>query len=721
MRSRSPWPGLAVVLSLVVTPAARAAETLLPLRADTPPVIDGRLDDAIWQQAPKVTGFKTWTPDFGVDMPDQTVVFMAYDAENLYFGFRSYDTEPGRIRASVAARDAVVSDDWVCINLDSFGDQQSLYALYVNPLGIQADSRFAAGQEDFGFDAVWYSAGRIDDEGYTVEVRIPFKSLRYGSGKTVRMGVIFERRVTRRSEQGTWPPLDPAIGPNFLTQNVPLVFSDIRHYTLLELLPDVTYNHQEARGERGLERIEGRGDFGLTGKYGVTSQLTLDGTYNPDFSQVEADAGQVDVNRRYALFYPEKRPFFLEGRDSFNFAGANYGPLQSVVHTRTIVNPIAGVKVAGKLAPADSVASIYAVDERPAGEAGANEQRYAQVSVLRYKHALHGDSYLGGFYTGREQGGAFNRVFGADGSIRVTGASAVGFHAFGSSTRIGEAGDTLDGHAVLGEFAHDSRSISVYVGARDVSRHFDTWTGYLTRAGVFGATAAINPRLYPKSAFFRRIEPSFVIDQVRDHASGLWEGWNQPGLLFVLPRNGRVSVSYHWSSEVYLDEEFDTSGVQLLTSAQLTRQLTVRGTLNRGRAIYYSLDPFPGRQTSASATLIYQPTEQWLFDVRATYAGFTRASDDERIYDYAIYRAKTSFQVNKYLFFRGIAEYNTYRSQLTTDFLGSFTYIPGTVLHAGYGSFYEKARWVDDGLAPAAGLLETRRGFFLKASYLWRM
>jgi len=535
------------------------------------------------------------------------------------------------------------------------------------------------------------------------------------------MGVIFERRVTRRSEQGTWPPLDPAVGPNFLTQNVPMVFTDIRHYTLLELLPDATYNHQEARGARGLERVAGRGDFGLTGKYGVTSQLTLDGTYNPDFSQVEADASQVDVNRRYALFYPEKRPFFLEGRDSFNFSGAGYGPLQSVVHTRTIVNPIAGVKLAGKLAPADSLASIYAVDERPTETAGPDDSRYAQVAILRYKHALRGDSYLGGFYTGREQGEAFNRVLGADGAIRVTGASAIGFHAFGSTTRAPGAGEATAGHAVLAEFAHDSRNLSVSLGARDISQDFDTWTGYLTRPGVFGATAAVNPRFYPRSAVVRRIEPSFVTDHVRDAPSGLWENWNEPGLLVLLPRNGRVSASYHWSTEVFRGEAFDTSGVQAVATAQVTTEVTLRGTFGHQRAIYYDADPFPGRLTSATATAVYQPTEQWLFDVRATYAGFARASDGERLYDYAIYRAKTSFQVNKYLFFRGIAEYNTYRSQLTTDFLGSFTYIPGTVLHAGYGSFYEKARWEERGLVPAPGLLETRRGFFFKASYLWRM
>ena len=190
---------VAAVFLLVCPRPARAADPLKPLRTSTPPVIDGDLGDAVWQSAPTVTGFKTWMPDYGKDMPDQTVVYYAHDAENLYFAFRAFDSEPNRIKASIAARDGVSADDWICINLDSFGDQQSLYALYVNPLGIQGDSRYAAGREDFGFDAVWYSAGRIDSQGYTIEVRIPFKSLRYGDANPVRMALIFERRVTRRS------------------------------------------------------------------------------------------------------------------------------------------------------------------------------------------------------------------------------------------------------------------------------------------------------------------------------------------------------------------------------------------------------------------------------------------------------------------------------------------------------------------------------------------
>ena len=694
---------------------------LVPLRAAVPPVIDGDLSDAVWLQAPSVTGLKTWYPDFGKDMPDETVAYYAYDAENIYFAFRAFDSEPGRIKASMAARDTIGADDWICINLDSFGDQQALYGLYVNPLGIQADSRYAAGKEDYGVDIVWYSAGRIDDKGYTIEVRIPFKSLRYGGSNPVRMRLIFERRITRRSEQGTWPELDPKIGPNFLVQNTGIEFADIRHYRLLEVLPDATDSRHLTRPDEALEQTSGGGDLGVTAKYGVTAQLTLDGAINPDFSQVEADAGQIDINRRYALFFPEKRPFFLEGRELFNLVGADYSPLQYIVHTRTIENPAGGAKLTGKVAGADNISAIYAVDELADDEVAPCGPTHAQVAVARYKRSLNDDSYAGGFYTGREIGDAFNRVFGGDASIRVTKSGSLGFYAFGSDTKQAGAAESTSGHAVLGNYAADSRNLALYLGAQEISGGFETWTGYLTRAGLFQGTAVVTPHLYPKIRNVRRVDPTLTSDHLRDQASGLWEHFNETSITVRLPRNGSVSAGYHWSNEVFNGESFLTSGVRLAAGAQLTKQITVSGSVTHGDAIYYAADPFGGTSSGAALLLRYQPAEQWQFEGRATYAGFSRASDGRRLYDYAIYRGKASFQVNRYLFFRAIAEYNTYRRQLLTDFLASFTYIPGTVLHAGYGSLYEKVQWDDGRYVPGTSLLETRRGFFFKASYLWRL
>jgi hypothetical protein len=373
-------------------------QPLKPLRTETPPVIDGLLDDPVWAQAPSETGFKTWRPDIGKDMHEKTVVYYAYDRENLYFAYRCYDHEPSKIKASVAARDTISQDDWICLNIDTFNDQQSLYMFYVNPLGIQADSKFEGNQEDYTIDFVWFSAGRIDAEGYTAEVRIPFKSLRYRQREPVEMGVILERHISRLSEAGTYPGLDPSRGLDFLTQTRPLQFSGIKHHTLLEILPAFTYGRTSLAGQGTLQPQKAKSDLSLTAKYGLTSQLVLDATVNPDFSQVESDAGQVDFNLRYALFYQEKRPFFLEGREKFTLAASESGnPLESIVHTRTIVDPLLGFNLIGKVSPRDTLASIYALDKL---EPGA-EQNYAHVTIARYKHALSGDSFIGGIWTGR--------------------------------------------------------------------------------------------------------------------------------------------------------------------------------------------------------------------------------------------------------------------------------------------------------------------------------
>jgi hypothetical protein len=712
-------------VSLWAARPAFAADPIQPLRAASPPVIDGRLDDQVWQQAPNASRFITWLPDYGADLSERTIVYYAYDAENLYFAFRAFDREPTKVKASMAARDTIRQDDWICINLDSFNDQQALYSFYVNPLGIQADSRFAANKEDLGFDAVWYSAGQVDAEGYSIEVRIPFKSIRYNRRDPVTMGVVVERMISRKSEDGTIPALDPKMGMNFTIQTQPIVFTGIRHYTLAEVLPAATYSQQQLAQSGQLATASSGGSFGVTAKYGITAQLTADGTYNPDFSQVEADAGQVDINLRAPLFFPEKRPFFLEGQDVFNLGGPSQtGPLQAIVHTRTIVDPLAGAKISGKLAARDTISLLYSADEIRQDTGGGEEpidRQLAHVSVVRYKRSLNQDAYLGGFVTDREQGGSFNRVAGADGTLRLSDSSALGFYAFGSSTRLPESAATETGRALGVEFSRDTRNLLLLAGGNDISTGFATQVGYLTRNGVSSVRAVFGPKFYPKRGLVRRIETSLNTERTRDAYSGIWESYSEASAILRFRGAYSWRFGYHVSSEVFEGEEFPTSGFSTVVSAQIRKQLRLSGSLGRRDGIYYSADPFGGRTIQAVAAVVYQPFEQWYQQVTLTYQEFDRASTGQQVYDYTIARSKTSFQVNRYLFFRAIFEYNWFRRQLVTDFLGSFTYIPGTVIHAGYGSLYQQARW--DGLEYVRdrSYVELRRGLFFKASYLWRL
>ena len=720
-RSHRAFLGWLLFIAAALTGFAAGDEKLKPLqpfRADIPPVIDGVLDDPVWAQAPSETGFKTWRPDFGKDMQEKTVVYYAYDRENLYFAYRCYDSEPSKIKASITARDTIVRDDWVCLNLDTFNDQQSLYALYVNPLGIQGDSRFEGGQEDYTIDVVWYSAGRIDDEGYSVEVRIPFKSIRYRSREPVEMGIIFERSISRLSEGGTYPPLDPARGFDFLTQTRPLHFFDIKHYTLFEILPAYTYGKTNLIERGSLEPQRARSELSLTGKYGLTSQLILDGTVNPDFSQVESDAGQVDFNLRYALFYPEKRPFFLEGREKFTLAATEEGnPLMSVVHTRTIVAPLLAFKLNGKLGPRETIAAIYAMDELPAG----SSEDYAHVTIARYKHALSGDSFVGGVLTGRFEGSHYNIVAGSDGYIRINPSSYFGYQALASQTKQADASGEIEGHALNFLYYYNTRNHLFEVTFQDLGKDFASETGYLTRNGLTRLKLGFVPMIYPKSRTFLRIDPIFHTINIRDKFSGLFETYDTFDLRLIMPRNTTLIAGGRYQTEVYLGERFGRSGFRLIGQSQITKQVRLETRYVYGEKIRYVEDPYQGRGSDATFEVTFLPSENLHFGLDLAYSDFFRSADGAKEYDYTIIRSLNIYQVNKYLFFRAIVEYNSFYKRMMTDLLASFTYIPGTVVHLGYGSLYEKLAWRDEEYVPSERFLETKRGFFFKVSYLWRL
>jgi hypothetical protein len=727
-RTASTLAFLAVFAS-VLPAVARGAEFFKPPRTDVPPAIDGRLDDAIWREAPSLSAFKTFIPDFSREPSEKTVAYMAYDAENLYFAFKCYDREPDKIKAAVASRDTIRPDDFICINLDTFNDQQALSAFYVNPLGIQTDSRWASGREDFSADFVWSSAGRLDLDGYTVELCVPFKSIRYAGKKRVEMSIFFERRISRRSEHSSYPALDPARGYFFMTQMMPLELDDIRQYTLLEVLPAFTFGrtqeaNESAQGELVRNKDLDIDDLSLTGKYGVTSQLILDGTWNPDFSQVEADAGQVDVNLRYDLYFPEKRPFFLEGSEMFQLAGASEAdPLLAVVHTRTIVDPRVGFKLSGKVGKKDTVASIFALDESPSSDPvfEPGDDKYAGFAVLRYRRAVAEDGYLGAFYTGREYTGGFNQVAGADGQLRLSKSSIAGFHGFGSWTRTGSESTAAEGVALGLDYLYDTRDLGLSLAFYDVSRDFQTDTGYLTRQGVAGLQASVSPRFYPKSRFFRKIMPNLSAAVVKDLPSGLFETNDALGVVVLLPGNTTVQAMGRYSTEVFLDRRFDTSGGLFQLLSQVTKALYLRGLYFRGNSIRYVADPYQGYGNRIMGGVTYKPSEKFDLTASLNYSDFFRRSTHEKEYGYAIWRGRLTYQMNKYLFFRGIVEYNSFRRELLTDLLASFTYIPGTVIQLGYGSIYDKVDWVDGEYREANRFFEMKRGLFFKASYLWRL
>lgn len=713
-----------VMLSTLCAVSLGAQEILKPLRTDTPPVIDGKLDDAPWQQTPAVTGFKTYAPDYGKYMSEATEVWAAYDSENLYFAFRCYDSEPDKIKSVVTSRDNNRSDDWICINLDSFSDQQSLYCFYVNALGIQSDSRFAAGTEDLNADFVWYSAGKIDEKGYTLEICLPLKSIRYTDGDPVTMGVVFERRISRRMEQGTYPALKPERGMAFQTQMMPMIYVDLKHYTLLEVLPSVTYSQKYRQDLGDLHVDERKADASLTLKYGITSDLILDGTCNPDFSQVEADAGQIDVNLRTDLFYPEKRPFFLEGAENFRIAATGISeidPVISIVHTRTIVNPLAGLKLAGKIGAKNTVASVYAVDRIP------DDQRrlygdYAHFPIIRYKRALDEDSYIGTIYAGDERKQHYNRLEGLDGMWRMSESAMLEFHGLLSQSKDAFLSLQNSGNALGLRYFYNTRNVDYDFGITNISENFTDEMGFIARTGVTELTGLWRPKFYPPSEIVRRVDVEIFSGQTLDQPSDLWETYDYAQVRGYIFGSLSAQVRYMHATEVFVKQRFKTGALLAAAGGQFTKQLNLTLQYRHGDAIYYDpANPYQGNSNRAALSLVLQPSEQFAATASLVYADFSRSSDNLKVYDYLISRAKLTYQLNKYLFFRGIVEYNDYRKRLLTDFLASFTYIPGTVVHLGYGSLYEKIEWNSDRYVTSDRFLETQRGFFFKMSYLWRL
>jgi len=699
-------------------PSAEPPAPLVIPPTAAPPSIDGRLDDPIWETAARFDAFKTFKPDYGKEPSQRTEALLAYDPDNFYFAFRCNDTEPVKIKSSVCKRDAMGQDDLVGVILDTFNDSQSGFTFMLNPLGIQGDGIMnVQGNVDDSHDMVWYSKGLIDDTGWTVEARVPLQSIRFPDKKALTMRILFFRFLTRTSEQASFPPLDPG-NSSIISQAQSIRVSGLKYKRVVEILPAFTYGARYGADAGKLVRDEENKDISLTGKVGLTSDMTMDGAVNPDFSQVEADAGQVDINLRYALYYQEKRPFFLEGQDLWRFGGEmEDAPLSAVVYTRTIIDPTYGFRLTGKLSRRDTIAAIYAKDRLP----GDAVDVHPDFAIVRYKHSLKEDAYIGAFYTDREYGQGYNRVGGVDGRFRLSQASLLSFHVFGSLTRPEDAESTNKDHALSLYYNYQSRKWFIDLGYQDVSRNFQVDTGFLTRTGVRRLAAFAMHQIYPKSKFFQKIEPFYWSYHLYDTIYNKWETMNFFVLRFYLPRNTQVRFEGILANEIFAGHRFDRSGYGFRSESQIFKQVYVQTSIRRWGGIYYDPDaPYQGDETRFGVGVRYQPVDKLDFSLSLNYVDFFRRTGREKIYDYTIVRSRNTFQVNKYLFLRGIVEYNFYLKRLTADALVSFTYIPGTVCYIGYGSAFERQEWNGGEYVTSDRFFETKRGLFLKISYLWR-
>ena len=381
--------------NVVALPPEKAAPVVVP-RLDAAPVIDGKLDDAAWKQARVLKDFYQTEPGDNIAPSQPTEVLIGYDARTLYVAFRAYD-EPSKVRANVAKRDGIFDDDFVGMYLDTFNDQRKAFEMLFNPLGIQADAVFTENSgEDFSVDLVHESKGALTSDGYVVEVAIPFKSLRYEAGKGKLWGVHFFRRIKRlNNETDSWMPISRDVQGNLIQAGKLTGLEGISTERTLEIIPSFTLsetgkrvrtflptpfpNTGDAQPQLGPGRMLNSPiefDFGVTSKFGLTPTVTLDFAYNPDFAQVEADQTVVTANQRCPIFFQEKRPFFLEGKEIFDTSS-------QVVHTRAIFDPDVAVKLTGKRGR-NTFGLILASDNGP-GNFTDEEREDRALEVLRLR------------------------------------------------------------------------------------------------------------------------------------------------------------------------------------------------------------------------------------------------------------------------------------------------------------------------------------------------
>ncbi len=724
-------------------------------RAEAVVEIDGALDEPVWRQAARLSGFHQYQPVDGRPAEEQTEVLVWYAANAIYFGVIARDREPGAIRATRADRDNLDTEDRVTIYLDTFNDRRRAYFFTVNPLGVQEDGirteggfsagNLVGGTLDRNPDFLWQSKGRVTEQGYEVEIRIPFKSLRYpGSGPQV-WGLNVLRTVQRTGYVDAWTDTRRA-SASFLIQAGTLEgLRDLQSGLTAEVQPFVTAQATGTRTGTGFERDAVDPSAGVNLRLGASSNVSFDATYNPDFSQIESDASQVTVNERFALFFPEKRPFFLEGIELFSTPN-------QLVYTRRIADPVAGGKLTAKLGR-NNIAYLLAVDEA----AGDN----AWFNLARLRRDIGSNSDAGLTATSREQDGGFNRVVAGDARIVFGRLYFVEGQLGGAWTRDSAGGDTRRGAIWDLEFDRTGRSWGFNYKVTGIGEDFEARSGFVPRRNFVQAHAfnritfyGARGALFESLSLFGRISRLW---QYRDFLDGALEG--DAGI------EANLTVRGGWRFEAGLEDAFVNfipgaydeytelvggtevpyaapRGVDDAWSASFSlttptfRAFNASLGVDRGRGAIFQ-EGAPGYETRLTGSLSARPTGSLRLTVSSTFSRITRARDGQEFARTIIPRIKVEYQATRSLFFRVVGEYVHARrapleaaatgnplyvggapagysesNTLRVDWLASFEPVPGTVAFAGYGATYQEPRALRLG-----GLERMNDGFFLKLAY----
>ncbi len=749
----------------------RQLQVAIP-RLDAVAVIDGVLDDEVWQRAALLTGFSQYQPVDGRPAAEPTDVYVWYAPDAIHFGIRATEIHDGMVRATQANRDNIASGDQIQILLDTYDDRRTAFLFSVNPLGVQADGtrsdtfgggagghsatgggsrmiNFLDGNVDLNPDYVFESRGRLTEAGYEVEVRIPFKSLRYQETDVQNWGLHILRRSMHSGFQDSWAPAVRG-SSSFLIQSGEITgLHDLRRGLVLEVTPTAVGRLDGYEKSTGAWAYDRTGELSADVRWGIRQNLTLNGTVNPDFSQVEADVGQVTLNERFALFYPEKRPFFLDGLELFDTPG-------QLIYTRQIVAPVAGAKLAGKVG-SWNIATILAADDTTYSATGSTPL----FGVARVRRDFGHNAVVGGVATVREDGDDYSRLVGFDGRLYHDRLYYVEVQGVGSWAEHG--GEAVSGKMFKAAWDRTGRGWGFRYSMDAVSPDFEAAAGFVNRTNIVSVDASNRLSAYGEPGALLQTASAFI----RLERTWAWDGWGEAwdggtieGSESIWPSAtlaGGWNVSgtlnrrfYAYEPDRYASYTVDGGpfvlpGVednQFSGSVSMTtptwQVVSASASFSFGRTPIFD-EAAPGRSRQMSATVDLRPTQALRATLQLTRLSLNRLRDGSRYSTELIPRLKIEYQIADAIFVRVIGQYTDRerdalfdrhgdpilvggepvtavdRGTFQTDWLFSYRPVPGTLLYLGYSSTLEQP------LNARTGVLRRQvDGFFAKVSYTIR-
>jgi len=704
--------------------------------------IDGDFDDAGWQGAAKATNFAEYNPGDRTKPPVATDVLVTYDDENFYLGFLCSD-DPKTVRYSLRDRDEMFDGDYVGIAFDTYGDASWGYELFVNPLGCQGDLRLtSSGNEDANFDIVFISRGKVTEKGYQVEVAIPFSSLRFPDRPVQEWRATFWRNRPRNSrEQSTWAAINRN-EPCFMCQFGTLRgLENVKPGRSFEILPSLisyqtTHLNDPEDLQSGLtdDRIKAEG--ALNFRYLLSSDFTADFTYNPDFSQIESDAAQIDVNSPYALYYDEKRPFFQEGSDLFQ-------TYIDAVYTRSINDPLMAMKLTGRH-NRTAVGYIGARDRKtpqvlPFEESSEQlEVGKSYSNVLRVKQTFLEDSYFGALMTDRrfDNGGA-GTVVGGDGSVRFLKNYRLNMGAFASRTveptdtalsqgvypttfergRHTSAfdGESYWGHALFAAVDRDAKVWNFNLNYTGLSPTFRVDNGYLDRNDRQTVDFWNRLNFRPNTRAIDEVAVYLESARVWNFAGQRKDEWLVPELSVLFKRQTYIEFSYLWSRETYQKAYFP--GIRrfvVAVESNFSNPVSVSFSLSQGRFVARRVDPpVLGRGTNCSVSATLRFWQRLVVRPQLEYSKLAYP-DGSKIYSGYVTRTRINYQFNREWFLRLVVQYDDFDRSLSIEPLLSYKLNPFTIFYLGSSHGLQEPGGDGD-------WTKTGHQYFLKLQYLLRV